>query len=133
MADFNKQAALNGFTTHLRFLGYDVKVDDEVVIANHPNKADILLFVYSNGTMLKSLFRANPDNALARPGYLELINSLNRQSLVTRYYADNDGDLMFEAFFSSGYSQTEFARFLDLWDTDFQSMIDTENLESFLA
>lgn len=130
MSEFNKQATMNQFITHLRFLGYEVKIDEEVIIANHPQKSDVLVFVYSDGTMLKSLMRGN--NHPDRKGYLELINELNHKALITRYYADPDADLMYEAFFPGEYSQTVFARFLDLWDADFQNMLGAPNLERYL-
>jgi hypothetical protein len=133
MSDFNKQAVLNQFATHLRFLGYEVNVENEVIFAEHPNKSNIILFVYSNGTMMKALFRAGNDATRNRQAYLELLNQLNTKSLVTRYYADNDSDLVYEAFFSGEYSQASFAHFLDLWDADFQNLMGIDGLERFLS
>lgn len=132
MAEFNKQASMNQFATHLRFVGYDVRVEDEVLIANHPSKPTVLVLVYSNGAILRSFFTHNSEASRNPLGFLELINGLNQKALVTRYYADKDSDLAYESFYASEYSQTNFARFLELWDIDFQSMMENSQLLNFL-
>lgn len=47
-----------------------------------------------------------------------LNNNLSIKAVVSRFYVDNDGDLMCEAWFPGKFSATHFGVFLRAWNRD---------------
>lgn len=134
MINFDKAVVLEQYATHLRFLGFDAQVENnELVVARHPVKSDILVLPFPEGTILRAFFRAGDEAKRDRIGYLNIINQANAQAVVARYYADGESDFVYEAFYSADYSQTGFSRFLELWDKDFQTLIAINGLTSYLV
>ena len=110
--------ALESVLGHLEFLGYEIIRDEKLSKARHPVKYNLLIKDYNGMLLFTSIIGASQNAKMSRPGYLEFLNSLNRSSAVTRVYADQDADLIFEATFPQLYDRVAFAKFIDLWHQD---------------
>ncbi len=132
MATFDAQTELSNYANHLRFLGYDVEIQEKVLFATHPSKSNILLQAFREGALLTSIYRQGDDAKRDRAGYLERVNQANVKASVSRFCIDNDADLSIESFLVGPYSQQNFAHFLELWDADFQKLADIDGIERFL-
>mgnify|MGYP003382399235 CR=1 FL=1 len=135
MVNFDVSAELNNYATHLRFLGYEVEVQlqEKVLFATHSRKSNILVQAFQEGALLTSVYKQGPDAARDRLGYLERVNQANQKAAVSRFCVDNDADLSIEAFITGAYSQQGFARFLELWENDFQKLSEIDGIERFLS
>lgn len=117
---------------HLRFLGYDVSLQDKTIFARHANKPNMMLKVFTEGTLVTAIYGGSDVAKRDRAGYLDFINSANAAAGVSRYYCDKEADFFVEAWYSGDYSQLNFGRFLELWDTDFSKLIKVPGVEKYL-
>ena len=111
-------AILDDMVTHLQFLGYEVERDGDLVKAKHRTRVNILLRDFRGGVLLTSIFGCKDDAKTHSLAYLDLINRLNQQATVLRFYADKDSDFFMEAWHPGTYDRELFGSFLNLWDED---------------
>jgi hypothetical protein len=64
---------------------------------------------------------------------MELVNALNREATLVRYYANSDLNLMIEGLYMGPYDRSRYGEFLETWDMDAQRMLRKEDLEKFLS
>lgn len=119
-------------SNHLRFLGYDTNIDDNIIFARHPEKPDVMIEVFIEGVLVASIYGCNDAAKQDRLGYLEFINMANKNARITRYYASKDSDFFIESWYSGEYSQIDFGRFLGLWDMDFEKLTKIPGVEKYL-
>jgi hypothetical protein len=132
MTTTNLDQTREQISTHLRFLGYDVTVDDKTIFARHPKKPNIMLKAFTEGALLTSIYGCDDSAKRDRLGYLEFINTANGNAGIARYYAGKDSEFFIEAWYSGEYRQIDFGRFLDLWDTDFEKLTKLPGIEKYL-
>ncbi|HJP34304.1 MAG TPA: hypothetical protein QGF95_27470 [Candidatus Latescibacteria bacterium] len=53
-----------------------------------------------------------------RKDIIDTVNSLNAAATVARFYIDDDGDTMMEAWFPGKYDKKLFGNFLEAWQGD---------------
>lgn len=126
---------LDQASNHLQFLGYEITDSGESKRARHSQRWNMVFKVYKDG-LLFSAYLTGSDHAKQsgnRTEYLELVNALNRAASVTRFYLDDDQDLVMEAVWPGEYERERFGAFMDLWDTDTRShLIQLESQKFFL-
>ena len=132
MTSSNLDQAREQISTHLRFLGYEVTINEKTLFARHPQKSNFMLRVFNEGIMLTSIYNYDDAAKRDRLGYLEFINAANVAAGVVRYYASKDSDFFIEAWYSGEYKQIDFGRFLELWDTDFEKLAKVPGVEKYL-
>ncbi|MGI9629245.1 MAG: hypothetical protein ACR2QM_20650 [Longimicrobiales bacterium] len=101
-------------STHLEFLGYEVKQSEANLTATNNAKLDILVQTYQGGLLMQSFLSAKG----TKDDLLPMANLLNTGAAVARFYVDTDGDLVIEAWTAGDYDKTRFATFLEAWDAD---------------
>jgi hypothetical protein len=125
--------ARSQFHTHLEFLGYEVEDDGENIMARHKIKLNVILLFLSQGVLHTSLFGCSDHARHYRKDYMELVNALNREATLVRYYANSDLNLMIEGLYMGPYDRSRYGEFLETWDMDAQRMLRKEDLEKFLS
>jgi hypothetical protein len=103
---------------HLEFMGYEVSMDDERILANHSSNLNILIKSYRGGMLVTSYFRGTEYGQSNKSSWLTLINELNQNAAAARYYVDNDGDMAIEAYYPGDYNKKSFSAFLDAFNLD---------------
>lgn len=112
---------------HLEYLGYTISPAEERSFhARHPSKANILVRSFAGGCLITAWYGTTADSLVNREGFLEVLNSLNAQAIVSRYYVDKEYDFAVETFFHPPYDRSSFAQFMDLWDRDFARMLESD-------
>jgi hypothetical protein len=117
---------------HLQFLGYDVVKEEKIIRAKHPKKPNMAARVFSDGVLHTSYWGTNDYAKRNRQGLLEYLNGLNLGASVARYYVDKDNDLVIESWYMGGYERTNYGRFLELCDGDFEKFLKVAETESYL-
>ncbi len=110
-------------SSHLEFLGYTVRTEGDTIWATHSARLNILIRPTTEGTLFTSFLQCTDQAKRDRGGYLDFINSMNRKSLVTCFYADADSDLAMSAFYVGDYDRASFGRFVGLWEHDTQERL----------
>lgn len=118
--------------THLEFLGYEVSRDDQLTKARHPRKLNFAMRPLAGGILFTAIFGCSEDAKRNRPGYLEMINSLNDKAVIARFYADKDSDFFIEAWHPDHYERAAFGAFMQVWDRDCGLMADHSEAAKFL-
>lgn len=126
-------ADLDQVRRHLEFLGYETTDEGEGrIAARHATKPNLVARDFHGGCLLSAYFKAAQPAFQNRAGYLDAINSVNSPATIARFYADSDGDLAMEAFYSFPYDRNAFGQFMTLWDQDFVRVL-TSELPKFLS
>ena len=112
-------------SNHLQFLGYEVTSDDKITRATHSANFNFLMKTFIGGVLLTAYLGGNKfaKNKRNRQTYLEFLNAMNRTANVTRFYADDDSDLVMEAVFSGDYNKAVFGEFIEQWNLDTQARL----------
>jgi len=106
---------------HLEFLGYKCASAKGKISVTHAERLSFDLVKFRGGLLFKSWFGKNGKTQKDSEKYTALINVLNSESGVCRYYADNEGDLIIEGWYPLPYSKDGFATFLETWEKDFST------------
>ncbi len=129
--------ALERMTQHLVNRGYEVESqangDEVVYLARHPERIDFFIRQLGGGVLFWSFFRHSDHAPSDLPGFLALVNQTNRQVMVTRFYVDEEHDLVFEAWHPERYARGEFDLFIDAWHRDCMICLATEGLQRYLV
>ncbi len=120
------QATLDLMCEHLKFLGYEIFLTEEQErrYARHQDKVSFVLKQIDD--VVKFFSRVEVRDARAKNNmeeYLEFINTLNTDALVTRFYKDENANLLFVSQHLGHYDKVMFARFLELWEFDLQYLL----------
>jgi len=51
---------------------------------------------------------------------------------ISRYYADAQNNFFLEAWYAGDYRQVDFARFVSLWEMDFERLKQVPGIETYL-
>lgn len=117
---------------HLQFLGYEVSTDGKMVLARHSTKPNIAVQAFTEGVLFTSIYSCEEIAALDRIGFLEFINQANRNATISRYYADAQNNFFLEAWYAGDYRQVDFARFVSLWEMDFERLKQVPGISKYL-
>lgn len=127
------EASLNQISEHLEFLGYTIEPGREDSFrATHATKPNFSLRAYAGGLLITAWYGTSAEALVNREGFLEAINVLNAQAIVSRYYVDKEYDFAAEAFYHPPYERVAFAQFMDLWDRDFARVLDS-GIDQYLS
>lgn len=117
---------------HLQFLGYEVNASEKMIMARHSSKPNILVQTFNEGTLFSSLYGCEEAALIDRVGFLEFINAANRGATISRYYTDSKNNFLLEAWYTGDYRQIDFARFVSLWETDFERLKQVPGITMYL-
>jgi hypothetical protein len=109
---------IDQISNHLEFLGYTVAHEGNITSAKHNSRLGILMKPLGGGILFTTIFGGADHAKRDRIGYLELVNSLNNQAAVARFYADKDSDFIIEAWHPDAYDRTAFGVFMETWNRD---------------
>lgn len=123
---------LDQMAAHLEFMGYELTRENDRVRAIHRRHLNINLRDFRGGILLTSLFGCSTQAKSNRLGYLNLVNSLNHAASVVRVYADDDSDLVIEAWHPASYDRAKFGEFLELWNADGDRLLQAPEIGNFL-
>lgn len=112
----------DGFVAHLEFGAYTVEVGEQAITARHETYLNMVLKAFKGGVLLQTYVETSQRK---KDDVLEVINKLNTNSIAARYYADDEGDTMVEAWYPGGYERQRFSAFLEAWHTDTKGQYST--------
>jgi hypothetical protein len=124
---------LEQMATQLGYMGYNVEIKEDLVLAKHEIKPNFALKAMGGGILLKSGFRANEKTSYSYDEFLELMNELNKKAIIVRFFADEDRDLALEAWFPPVYDPHAFGLFLSGFDRDVALLHSNPEMREFLA
>lgn len=101
---------------HLQFLGYTIREGDERTVALVENEADIYIEDFRGGLLFFTYYPLN--RAVDRNDLLEIIDLLNSNAVISRYYLDDNYNLRIEFWFPSLYDRQVFGRIFNLWQEE---------------
>jgi hypothetical protein len=104
------------FRNHLEDEDYDVEKSDDNLTATHDDDyLNIILKAYKGGVLVQTYIATNE----MRPWHvIEMVNTLNTNATVARFYIDSDQDTMIESWYPGKYNKDQFDDFLDAWHSD---------------
>jgi len=117
---------------HLQFLGYEIAREGELILAKHPRKLNIVMKPLGGGILIAAFLACANEAKRDRPGYLDMINTLNARAVLARFYADEDSDLRMEAWHPDAYDRHTFGVFMDLWDRDSGLLLEAPGVKRYL-
>jgi len=112
--------------SHLEFLGYECDPMKQGVKVTHSSKIGFLLVPLKDGIMVQSAFAgiesqsSSETHDLSDPDLsrLTLINDLNRQASVSRFFWADTGELVIRASMLGKYDKRRFSTFMQAWEKD---------------
>lgn len=103
------------FINHLEFEEYECETLENFIRCDHDVQILILMKTYKGGAYLQN-FAETTDRKMK--DIIETINTLNAKATVTKFYIDDEGDTMIEAWYPGKYNKKMFANFLEAWQGD---------------
>ncbi len=121
-------------STHLQFLGYEALPKEGFTIFKNPKKINFVVKPYKSGFLTQAIFSCTDSAKSDVAGYLRVLNTLNQNASVARFYADTDSDLIAEAWYPDMYAKDKFASFMECWDSDSNALIlqNFEDLKKYM-
>jgi hypothetical protein len=107
---------------HLEILGYDVSMNTKRIKATHDKYLNILVKKYRDGILVTSIFGGTDYGKKHPDKFLRVINELNAAAAAGRYYRDDDGDLIIEAYYPGPYCKKNFTIFLDAYNYEKENL-----------
>jgi len=101
------------YKDHLEFLGYAVEEGESSLIARHDKNYNISVRSYNGGVLVVTFFGTTDRAESDRIGFLEFLNAMNESAVAARYYEDDEGDVVVEAWFPGDYDRSRFGVFLE--------------------
>lgn len=124
---------LEQIKSHVEFLGYDVTVEEERGRAKHPERWNIVYREFKGGILFQTYFGVSDYGKSNKEEFFNFLNLMNQGAVVVRFYADDDFDLVMEAWLPSGYEKQTFGRFVEQWDNDTRTRLPLQEAEKFLS
>ena len=109
---------------HLECLGYQIEKRKKVIIAKHPTRFNLVLRETELGVPFTAYLRTNELVKSAKSDVLSCINALNQESILLRFYVDEDLVFSIEAWHPNYYEKAEFGAFIDLLNQDMRLLFD---------
>lgn len=109
---------LPAITEHLEFMGYEKEEHESVVMFTHGEHLSFTMQSYQGGLLIQSWFTGTDYSRQNVPEFLNVVNDMNAGATTARFYRDDDGDLMIEAWFPGAYEKQKFSSFMDAWIQD---------------
>ncbi len=125
--------AAEDIKTHLEYLGYEVTLHDGALTARHQRNLNISMKPYADGLLVTSIFGLSESGKANRLGLYKLVNELNATAAASRFYVDQDDDLLVEGYFPGAYDRARFATFIDVYNASLSHMTRIDNLGDFVA
>jgi hypothetical protein len=114
---------MNPFLEDLARRGYEIEDRTESIwFARHDDLPAMFVVEGSGGFLLRAYFGGVQSGRRESP--LQLLNRLNREAVASRFFLDDDDDLVVEAWHSAAYDADGFGTFLDRWFRDIGTMLD---------
>jgi len=118
---------------HLEFIGYNVSMNSERISAKHPENPNILIKKYQGGMLFTTLHGSNDNGKRNRDKLLALVNELNSEAVVARYYIDKDGNMWIEGYYPGNYNKNSFSTFIEKYNLVAQQIFGKlEELKNYL-
>lgn len=119
------QQLLKQIAEHLEYLGYSVEMSSaSTVIARSTTKFNVRVRMFRSGFLFQSLIAMDKElvekDVLA---YFTLINKLNAQAGLLRFYDDEYSSLYCEYWHPGTYEKTTFGAFVELFNADIQGLL----------
>ncbi len=122
--------SLKGFSNHLEFLGYSVtSTSEKSVSLKHSKYPNEKIMVYNGGVLLSSWWELSEAGKSAGNELYLFLNNLNNESVVTKYYLDDDKDLVIEAWYPGEYDKPKFALFVEKIQQDWNETVEKHQAE----
>ena len=135
--------SIEEITTHLEYLGYKIEWEDHDVLkkkdnwymigevdegsfryAEHDEKVSFFFFDVPGGVVFNGGMATNEKASTNKTEFIEIINCLNQKSKVTKFYALENNDLSYEAYFFGNYNKSTFNTFIERYDQDTSNIFD---------
>lgn len=114
---------MEAFLDDLRHRGYEIEDRaDHVWFAQHDELPAMFIVAGSGGFLFRAYF-GGVQTALGESP-LKQANRLNVGAVASRFFLDEDDDLVVEAWHPHGYDSTAFDAFLTAWLQDIGAMLD---------
>lgn len=116
---------LKQISDHMEFLGYSVELSSSnTLIARSPTKFNVRVRWFRGGFLFQSLVamdKGHIENDLV--AYLEMINKLNAQAGLLRFYDDEHSSLYCECWHPGIYDKPKFGDFMEKFNADLQGLL----------
>jgi hypothetical protein len=117
---------------HLEFLGFTSKIDSDVLQATHPNHFSIYASDSDLGIRFTLFFPINANAVQNKARLMELLNKLNAEALVIKFYLDDEDDIAFEAIYAGDYDRQEFGVFMQAYLSDYRLVYQNYELADYI-
>jgi len=115
---------------HLEFLGYHCEPMNQGVKVTHPSKIGFLLVPLKDGIMVQAAFASietqssstTNNSANSDLSRLSVINDLNKNASVSRFFWADTGELVIRASILGSYDKRRFYTFMTAWEKDGQTL-----------
>lgn len=113
------------FLSHLEYLGYEIKPDDENPEKNatavHEKRPNLWVFKRWVGMGITVTYRMGQNAVTYLCDYLKVLNQLNGKSLVSTFYTNADAgeaNVHICALYTAPYDKRSFSVFMDMFHQD---------------
>jgi hypothetical protein len=120
------------YRSHFEFLGYSVEEGEKSLIAKHPEFYNVSIRPYNGGMLMITYFGTTDRAKSDRLGFLEFLNAMNTDAVAARYYEDDEGDVIVEAWYPGNYDRTRFGLFLDKFNLITDQLGDSDAASDYL-
>ena len=115
--------SVKDITQHLEFLGYQCEKLDQGIKASHNSRLGFVLIVLKDGLMAQSALAGKSSKAKSQDsGKLSAVNTLNKESTISRFFWADSGELVVRASVLGGYEKGRFYSFMEAWEKDGQTL-----------
>ena len=126
------QESKDPLVEHLEFLGYECTRAEQGIRAAHPSKIHLYITFYQGGVRIQTGF-PGLDPLTDTGSRFKVLNTLNKEMRVARFYWSEKGHLFGTAWMPGLYEKSRFALFMEAWDQDTLSLRQAyEHLKPFL-
>lgn len=125
-------AVIDDIKTHLEYLAYTIEsAGDGVWAARHDRKWTFMFTEDVGGILFRAAsgVELNADVRQRR----DLVNALNRDSIVIRFFVDEEEDINQAAWWPNIYERHAFSNFMEAFDSDIRRMLKAMRQQDPLA
>jgi hypothetical protein len=119
---------------HLKFYGYEIQIQDQILKANHTTKLDLTAWISNEGVLFRAPIAINAAAKEDLAGFHKFLNVANLLSVVARYVLE-DEIMAIEAWFPRYYDQKPFAAFFDqfLADIRYSAQKERDSVQKYFS
>ncbi|WLT40613.1 YbjN domain-containing protein (plasmid) [Synechocystis sp. B12] len=85
------------------------------------------------GIMFSLAFSTNANAVKDKEKLINVLNKLNAQAFVIKFYLDNENDIVFEAVYTGGYDKQSFGNFIDTYLSDYDLVYQNTELVKYIG